>query len=283
MSSDRYLTSITKLNGENYHDWKFAVSMALRQKGCWGVVSGKEEKSSTREGEKAWDQKAEEGLTVIALTVEASQYTYIRNSTNGIEAWNALKEIYEKNSRATRISLKRQFYGFVHDTNAPISAYVNGISDLAGKLKAIGIALTDEEVTDVLIFNLDNEYSSIAASLTSTKGELKISEVTSALIEEEQRRGGGPTVDSAISLYSNSGHGPPGRRGPHRDRREGLSDNRKCFRCGRTGHISHDCHARKTFDGKDITSEMEKEAREKSKEISSMAYQINSSLNDIAY
>jgi hypothetical protein len=283
MSSDRYLTSITKLNGENYHDWKFAVSMALRQKGCWGVISGVDTKPSSREGEKAWDTKAEEGLTIIGLTVEPSQYTYIRNSTNGAEAWTALKEIYEKNSRSTRISLKRQFYGFEHDTNALMSTYVNGITDLAGKLKAIGIDLTDEEITDALIFNLDNEYSSIAASLTATKGDLKVSEVTSTLIEEEQRRGGGPTVEPAISLYSNNGSGPPGRRGPHRDRREGFSDNRTCFRCGRTGHISRDCRAKKTFDGKDITSEMEKESREKSKEISSIAYQINSTLNDIAY
>jgi gag-polypeptide of LTR copia-type len=158
-------------------------------------------------------------------------------------------------------------------------AYVNGIIDLANKLKAIGIALTDEEITDVLIFNLDNEYSSIAASLTASKGELKVSEVISALIEEEQRRGGGPT-DRAISLYSNNGLSPHGRKGPHR---EGFLDNRKCFRCGRIGHISCNCHAKKTFDGKYITSKMDKEAHEKSREISSIAYQINLSLNDTAY
>ncbi|KIJ93826.1 hypothetical protein K443DRAFT_12582 [Laccaria amethystina LaAM-08-1] len=28
MSNDRLLTSITKLNGKNYHDWKFAFSDA---------------------------------------------------------------------------------------------------------------------------------------------------------------------------------------------------------------------------------------------------------------
>lgn len=58
MSSDHYLTSITKLNGENYHNWKFAVSMALWQKGCWGVISGMDEKPKTRDGENTWDMKA---------------------------------------------------------------------------------------------------------------------------------------------------------------------------------------------------------------------------------
>jgi hypothetical protein len=269
MSSDRYLTSITKLNGENYHDWKFAVSMALRQKGCWGVISGVEEKPvATREGTQkvAWETKAEEGLTIIALTVEPNQYTYIRNSTNGVEAWTALKEIYEKNSRSTRISLKRQFYGFEHDTNAPMSTYVNGITDLAGKLKAIGIDLTNEDITDVLIFNLDNKYSSIAASLTTTKDELKVADVRSALLEEERRNGDFITSSDLTTTLMG---------------RDGNSHRRNCYRCGRPGHLIKDCRAVRDVDGKQISTKMEKEALDKlvDKEKSSFAI----SLNDVQY
>jgi len=54
-----------------------------------------------------------------------------------------------------------------------ISAYVNSITDLVRKLNAIGVSLSDREITDVLIFNLDNEYSSIAASLIASKEELQ--------------------------------------------------------------------------------------------------------------
>ena len=159
----------------------------------------------------------------------------------------------------------------------PISAYLNSIMDLAGKLKAIGVSLTDQEITDVLIFNLDNEYSSIAASLIASKDELKITEVKSALLEEEQRKGGAPGgLEIGTSLYSNGikndGKGPPGRKGPNRDRREGFVDNQACYRCGRTGHISRYCRATKTIDGKEINEDT-------GKETSSLAI----SLNDLAY
>ena len=265
--TDRLLYNITRLNGDNYHDWKFAISMALRARGCWDVISGTEKRPTDGKEEKEWDRKAEEGLTLIGLSIQPSQYTYIREAKNGVDAWNALKDAYEKNSRSTRINLKRQFFNFEHDTNAPIQNYISGITDLAGKLKAIGVALTDEDITDVLIFNLDNEYSSIASTLMASKSEFKVADVASALLEEEQRKGGAPppSIDADLALYGN------GRRGPHRDQREGNTDTRTCYRCGRTGHISRFCTAKRTHDGKEIGEQ------------SGIAYDVNGSLNDVAY
>ncbi|KII82738.1 hypothetical protein PLICRDRAFT_70032, partial [Plicaturopsis crispa FD-325 SS-3] len=96
-----------------------------------------------------------------------------------------LASIYEKNSRANRISLKRQFYAFKHDTEESIQTCIQGVTTLAARLKAIGIVLTDEDITDVLIFNLDESYSNIAASLSSQKSELSVADVTGALTDEE--------------------------------------------------------------------------------------------------
>ena len=33
------LTNIPKLDGDNYHDWKFAISMVLRQARCWDILT----------------------------------------------------------------------------------------------------------------------------------------------------------------------------------------------------------------------------------------------------
>src|SRR5437868_3780652 len=149
--------TVPKLNGQNYHDWKFAISMVLRRADAWEIVAGKKERPDGR-GNAAttaateWDTKADEALTIIGLTIGVDQYQYIRDATNGIEAWEALAKIYEKNSRANRIALKRQFYSYQHDPTLPIQEYISGITGLAARLKAIGVTLKDIDINDVLLF-----------------------------------------------------------------------------------------------------------------------------------
>jgi gag-polypeptide of LTR copia-type len=185
MSDHFFSTTKVTLNDQNYHDWKFAVSMLLKHRGCWSIVTG-EESNPTDGGElKEWLKKADDGLTIIGLTVDPSQFPYIRDAKDGPEAWKMLKDIYEKNSRATQIGLKQQFYNFKHDPHESMHTYVNSITKLASRLKGIGIDLKEDDITDVMIFNLNNEYSSIASTLMASKGDLKVSDVASALFEEE--------------------------------------------------------------------------------------------------
>src|ERR1700739_3534820 len=103
------ISTVPKLNGQNYHDWKFAVSMVLRHSGCCDIVTGKLQRPEGRGNTAAaadWDGKADEGLTIIGLTIDPDQYQYIRDAANGARAWEELAKVYEKNSRGNRIALK---------------------------------------------------------------------------------------------------------------------------------------------------------------------------------
>ncbi|RDB30589.1 hypothetical protein Hypma_005709 [Hypsizygus marmoreus] len=123
-----------------------------------------------------WEKKAQEELTIIGLTIALNQYGHIRNVKNGVEAWKALKNVYEKN-----------FY--VHDKNGSIQKYISGITALTSRLITIRVKLDNEDITNVLIFNLHESYSSIAASLTAAKGKITIADVTGTLLEEEAQCG----------------------------------------------------------------------------------------------
>jgi len=203
--------------------------MVLRRAGCFDEVSGVLLKPQGGEELVKWLAAVNEGLTIIGLTVATSQYGHIRNAKDGAEAWRALADIYEKDSRATRISLKRQIYGYKHSPTAPIQDYISGITGLAARLQTIKINLTETDITDILIFNLDESYSSIAASLTATKGTLSVADVTSALIDEEGRRVGNGSIkdpkDEAFSAQTQKGF--------------------RCFNCGKLGHKARNCRAPK--------------------------------------
>ncbi|OBZ67164.1 hypothetical protein A0H81_12816 [Grifola frondosa] len=130
--------------------------MVLRRLSCWDVTTGKVDKSKLKTEELSdYAAKAEQALTAIGLTVDPSQYGYIRDSADGPAAWAALAGVYEKNSRANRIALKRQFFNFRHDTERPIRDYISGITDLAARLKSIGVKLLDEDITDALFLILE--------------------------------------------------------------------------------------------------------------------------------
>jgi hypothetical protein len=223
------LHSVPKLDGHNYHDWKFAIGMVLRRAGCWGQVTGIVTKPTGGDELKEWEKMVNDGLTFIGLTVATNQYGHIRDAANGAEAWTALASIYEKDSRATRISLKRQFYGFKHVPTAPIQEYISGITALASRLKSIKVTLTDADITDVLIFNLDESYSSLAATLTATKGDFSIADVTGAIIDEEGRKIGNGSCDQN-----------PGDLAMH-----AAQKSFKCFQCGKPGHMAKNCQEKK--------------------------------------
>ncbi|KAK7005399.1 hypothetical protein R3P38DRAFT_2474891, partial [Favolaschia claudopus] len=102
---------VPKLTGSGNHgSWKFAISMVLRRAGLWSIIQDwidKRADPDTLRRQKA--KESEEILTIIGLTIDPSQYQHIADCTDGVEAWAKLAEIYEKDSRPSRIALKRDF------------------------------------------------------------------------------------------------------------------------------------------------------------------------------
>jgi hypothetical protein len=232
------LNSVPKLGAEkangmvSYQDWKFALMMVLRCAGSWDIIAT--EKLSTREALKEWEKKAEDVHTAIGLTIDPSQYQYISDAEDGIDAWKRLQKVYEKNSRANRIALMRQFYNAQHDPSRPITDYINSITKVAARLKAIGVKIEDSTVIDVLIMNLDDQWSNMATSLSATMDDLNVvSDVTGSLIDEEGRRKAindlAANSDQALAARGTGKYFP----------------NKHCFTCGKKGHIARRCPDRK--------------------------------------
>lgn len=233
--SNGLLMTVPKLGAQKsdgtsttFHDWKFAMEMVLRRAGCWAVLS--EAKPADKAAQVTWLEKSEEAQTAIGLAVDPSQYQYISGAKDAASAWESLKGIHEKNSRANRIAMMRSFYNARHDSSKPIQEYITPIIQTATRLRAIGVKIDDSTIVDVLIMNLDEKWSNMAASLsTATKDNSPVTEVTGALIDEEGRcAASDPDSDGITALVGKA-------------RKAKYHPNINCYRCGKKGHTARHC------------------------------------------
>jgi len=230
---------IPKLNGTNYFDWVFGAEIIFRAKDCHDVVTG--ERTRPRTNFADWDEKATLGLTIIGLTVEPSQYAYLREVKSGPEAWDILKKIYNKPSRANRTQLKRRFYQYKAKSDQSMQSYISAIADLASQLKAIKVPLEDDDIIDVLIMNLPEEYSAVASAL-NTRENLTLSDVTGALIDDEARRHTEEPDDTGrVHGMANQARTSAPNRGKRPETQDSDRRQAKCYFCHEEGHIIRDC------------------------------------------
>ena len=158
------IRTVPKLTSKNFQEWKYAVSIVLKRADCYEALTDDEPDTKTQE----WTNKDADALTIISLSLDPTQYTYVRDARNGWAAWHALSTLYEKPSRANRIHLKRAFYGYIKSPSTEIQEYIDGITTLATQLRAIGVDLDDDDIIDVLLYNLDESWSNVSGSIIAS-------------------------------------------------------------------------------------------------------------------
>jgi hypothetical protein len=222
---------IPRLNGNNYADWRFAMQNSFVGANMWELVSGEVQDYNRRN---KGETKLKKALSAITKTIEPSQYSYIRNAKDGTEAWKALEDIYLVDSHVTRHSLQRELMNYRHDSSKPIQTYINDILSIINRMRAIGMPTGDRNVMDALILHLNDGWDSISGQLsTSMRDDTKLSDITSALINEDRRRKSREEDPHEVAMKATHYHS---RNSQNRGVRERI-----CYNCRKTGHIIRNC------------------------------------------
>lgn len=125
MASDSKYT-ITKLNGDNYFNWKFKMQMLMKEKGVWKAIKDEAPTPVTDD----WTSIDEKALTTIALSIEDDQIQLIRNCVTAKYAWNALKDFHEKDSPSNRVHILRTIMSQRLEEGGNIEVHVTMMNDL---------------------------------------------------------------------------------------------------------------------------------------------------------
>jgi hypothetical protein len=109
--AETYLTEATKLNGENYINWKFKMQTQMEGYNVWYITSSKEVKpdafvGATTASIQDWEKCETTLKGLLRMFVKDSLIPHIRDCSTSVETWTTLKDLYESKNTNQVLSLK---------------------------------------------------------------------------------------------------------------------------------------------------------------------------------
>src|SRR3984957_18706228 len=191
------LNSIEKLNSSNFHSWKFQMTQLLKYRGVWKLVNGTEvapaapadDNKEQKEQVVIWEEKNDEAMALITLSVSTSELATVRDAANARAAWLAILAVYEAKDLPGKLFLRRQFSNMRLEDGMTMQQHINNIKNVVDQLKSVGSPVTDDDIAVVLLNSLNGKYDSLVVALESRPPEeLTSSAIAARLLQEERRR-----------------------------------------------------------------------------------------------
>ena len=90
--------SMDKLKDSNWITWKFQMRHLLLSKGLWGHVDGSSSVADDASAQVKTEHegKAQKAFSTIVMAIDASQLYLVTSCNNANEAWNELKNQFER-------------------------------------------------------------------------------------------------------------------------------------------------------------------------------------------
>ena len=262
---------VEKLNGENYHSWKFQMKMYLIGKDLWELVTGEEtlNAAANPEQQRRFRKRENVALATVCLSVETSLQIYVRSAKNAKEAWDNLEQHFERKSLSQKIFYRRKLYSARMGKGAKMIDHINYIKTLAEHLEAVDDEIAEKDLVIILISSLPEEYNYLITALeTIAEEKLSWNYVRDRLIHEYDKMLGGsegtvstPKAEAcqdALFTKKLTVH-----------KKISNCKNFQCHYCKKPGHFARDCFKKKADaknNPKNVTASMAERKQENGNE-----------------
>ncbi|KAI5640385.1 gag-polypeptide of LTR copia-type domain-containing protein [Phthorimaea operculella] len=172
-----------KLDGvSNFGTWKFQMTMYLKLEDLWSCIE-------IPEGGVVDPKKDIKALARISLALKSTCIQYVRTAKTAKAAWDALCGVFEDKGFYRRVMLLRQLHQASYSNFNTMDNYIEYIMNLVHQLADIGRTIDDQEVAELLLSGLPQEYDIVVSSLESATVSKNLTSelVRTRLLQEEHR------------------------------------------------------------------------------------------------
>ena len=165
-----YITEASKLNGENYVNWKFKLIIMLEDLSLWSIVKGDEQKPTDPLSLPDSNSRETQEKMLIHMSVKDKIIPHIKNSKTSKDTSDQLKGLYDTSDSNRIVFLKTKLLSIMMDVNETMNKYLSRIKDFIDNLGDIGEEVSSIELVSITLKGLFPDYkvfiSALAARLT---------------------------------------------------------------------------------------------------------------------
>ena len=219
--------SIEKLNGSNWNTWKFQMKHLLLAKGLWSLVDGSGVLASEASvaAVALFQSRLHKAFSTIVLAIDSSQLYLVTSCEEPKQAWNALKNHFERETLANKLLLKKQYFRSEMKEGTSLDKHLKYMKDITNKLAAIGAPISEDQVV-TLLGSLPRSFATLVTAIETRMDDVSLDYVQQALIQEEMKQS---ELSGQLSGAESALAGAFKRNVPR--------DGPTCYGCGNVGHI----------------------------------------------
>jgi len=179
--------SIEKLDRNNWNTWKFQMKHLLMAKGLWNLVDGSEVLASEATAA-LFQSRLHKAFSTIVLAMDSAQLYLVTSCEEPKQAWNALKNHFERETLANKLLLKKQYFRSEMKEGTSVDQHLRHMKDITDKLAAIGAPISEEDQVVTLLGSLPRSFATLVTAIEARMDGVSLDYVQQALIHEEMKQ-----------------------------------------------------------------------------------------------